>query len=186
MLLPEKNAAQFLALYTPLLYYAGNARGVLPEDMTFKEFLDEPMEVKVDCRDAIYSPTPLFDDFLEDNGDQLSEKERGIVGAWSKRYVRGKFVLLQHLKEHSIFLSTDKSLKAYGVLGLTTELSEMAPRAYLPVFLETVLLPYEGVVVCDGLVMMSNILIGPNMTSNMKADYKRLKQSGKVITSLES
>ena len=184
MLIPEEDAAQFIALYIGMLYYAGDARRVIPEDMEFDEFLDEPMEVKADCRDALYEPTPLFDEFLEDNGDQLSEELQEVVRAWGERYVRGDFVVLQHLQEHTIFLDTGSPPKAYAVLGLTTDLSDMAPNYTLPLFLETVLLPYKGVIVCDGLVRASRMLIGPNMTRNMKADYKRIKQAGRTITSL--
>ncbi|HKP53793.1 MAG TPA: hypothetical protein VJ183_14220 [Chloroflexia bacterium] len=184
MLIPESDAAEFIALYVGLLYYAGGSRGIIPDDMSFDEFLDEPTEVKVDCRDALYEPRPMFNEFLEDNADQMSAEQQEIVRAWNDRYVRGKFVVLQHLKQHAIFLSTDSSPKAYAVLGLTTELSDMAPKAYLPLLMETTLLPYKDMIVCDGLVRISPVLIGHSMTRNMKAEYAEIKRAGGLITAL--
>ncbi len=184
MLIPESEAAEFIALYVGLLYYAGDARGIIPEDMSFDDFLDELLEVKVDCRDALYEPQPMFNEFLEDNAGQMSAEQQEIVRAWNDHYVRGKFVVLQHLKQHTIFLSTDAQPKAYAVLGLTTELSDMAPKAYLPLLMETTLLPYKNKIVCDGLVRVSPIIIGSNMARNMKAEYAEIKRAGGLIITL--
>src|SRR5437588_6500631 len=161
-LVSEEAGLYFIALYTRLLYYAGQKRKVLPSKMTFDKFLDTSYQRKADCRDAIYEPTPLLDDFLADNADALSSEEQDIVRAW-KRYVRGTFVVLRHHKNYTIFLGTGEESRAYAVLGLTTDLAEMAPKPYLPVIVKTVLLPYEGVIVCDGLVVFHNVTIGPNM-----------------------
>ena len=119
MLLPQDDALHFISLYTMLLYHAGHERGVLPADMTFDDFLDEPLRLKVECREAAYEPSPLFDEFLAANSDILSDEEKNKVSDW-KRYVRGTFVVVRHLKKHSIFLDTESPPHAYGVLSLTS------------------------------------------------------------------
>lgn len=183
MLVHPDAAAKILDLYHQLLYFAGQRDKVLSKKLTYKKFLDKPLQIKADCRDSIYEPTPLFDDFLEVQGEQLSPEDRAIVAGW-KRYVRGTFVVLKHLKKHTIFLSGEEETRAYAVLGLTTDLSELLPSHVLPTYIETVLLPYKGVIVCDGILRGYNLLIGPNMTRDLKAEYQDIKKAGKVITTL--
>jgi hypothetical protein len=185
MLISQSAALHFISLYHMLLYYAGTTRDVLPPGMSFDDFLEEATNTKAECRDAIYSPHPLISDFGSNNSDILSEKEQEVLKAWAAHHVKGDFVMLRHLKKHTIFLNTADPGVAYGVLGLTTDLKEIVPNGYLPVYVRTVLLPYEGVIVCDGLVAMHNMLIGPNMSRNMREEYKELEKAGLVLTTLD-
>lgn len=61
-----------------------------------------------------------------------------MIASWKDR-VNGKFILLKHLKKHSVFMSDD----AYGVLGIFTPLATMFPD--VPMFVEAVLVPFRGV-----------------------------------------
>ncbi len=183
MLIPQDAADRFIQLYLRLMHYAGRERRVLPAGMTVDEFIDTPMEMKGRCRDAIYEPSPLFGQFLEAHNADLTDQEQALVSVWARHHVRGTLVMLTHRKEHTVFLDMRPPTHAYGVLGLTTELSKMFSERYLPVLVETVLLPYEGVVVCDGLIAVRSIIIGPNMERDMKAEYRDLKKRGQVIIS---
>jgi len=182
MRVAEDAAWRFIGLYMQLLYYAGQQRGVLPKRMTFEEFKQTPYAKKIDSRNAIYEPTLLISDFLEAATD-LSDADRAAVTAW-QRYVNGRFIILRHLKKHSIFMAADEPFGIYAVLGLTTDLPDLAPPERLPYIVRTVLLPYEGVIVCDGLLETYNVVIGATMRRNLNADYQEAKRAGKVITLL--
>jgi hypothetical protein len=183
MRVSQDAAGNFIRLYLQLLHYAGQRREVLSSDMSLEDFIEEPLELKVDCRDAIYTPSSLLDDFLAEQEGDLSTEEQNIVRAW-KRYVSGRFIVLRHLKKHTIFLDSASPTNAYGVLGLIDDLVEIFPKYVLPTFVETVLLPYEGVVVCDGLFRGYAITIGSNMRRGMNEDYKAIKDSERLITAL--
>ena len=183
MRVSQDAAGNFIHLYHQLLHYAGQRRDVLPSDMSLENFIEEPLELKVDCRDAIYAPSPLLDDFLADQESSLSAEEQDIVRVW-KRYVNGTFVVLRHLKKHAIFLDDASPANAYGVLGLIDDLEEIFPKPILPTFVKTVLLPYQGVVVCDGLFRGYGITIGSNMRRDMNENYKEIKNSGRLIITL--
>jgi hypothetical protein len=183
MKIAPQAAEDFIFLYHHLLYFAGQMRNFLPSDMSLDEFIDEPLETKAGCRDAIYEPLPLFDEFLATEGNRLTPKEQTAIQHW-KRFVRGDFIVLRHLKKHTIFLNTTEPSKAYAVLSLTTDMPELIPDFALPTYIETVLLPYEGVIVYDGIVLASPILIGPNMTREMKAEYTAIKKAKQVVTTL--
>ena len=50
--------------------------------------------------------------------------------------------------------------------------------------IETALVPYKGLIVCDGLIVNKNILLGKNMTKNCRDGYFQAKRSGDLIREL--
>ena len=105
------------------------------------------------------------------------------MDAWT-RSISGTFVVLRHLKKYTIFLHSTSPPSAFGVLGLTTDLEELLPKSRLPIGVKTVLLPYRGVVVYDGLLSVYDIIIGPNMRYGLNEAYKNIKNAGRFFTTL--
>src|SRR5260221_10545865 len=151
MRISDETADQFVKLYTKLMFFAGTQRNILPTYMTFKIFLAGEIEEKLACRQAIYQPRPIFDDFLIAGADKLSHADVAMVSSW-KRFVFTPLVMYRHLKKYTVFLTTDETPTGYGVLGLSTELGEMIPSAQLPMVVKTALLSIDGNIVCDGLL----------------------------------
>jgi hypothetical protein len=180
---PE-GARKFASLYIFLMYYAGQERKMLPRDMSLDDFKEASLEMKVACRNAIYEPRPLISRFLDANRYLLTEEAQATLASWARGYVKGSFYVLRHLKQYSIFLVADGKVRAYGVLGLNDELDKIIPKETLPAYVEAVLLPFEGVIVCDGLVSPVDVPIEPSMRQEMAQEYKALKQTGELITTL--
>jgi hypothetical protein len=185
MRISPEGARKFISLYIFLMYYAGQERHLLPPDMTLDEFKESELEVKIACRDAIYEPRHLIMRFLDANRELLTHEAQDTLASWAEHYVKGKFYLLRHLKRNSIFLLMGNKTKAYGVLGLTDELDKVIPKLALPAYVETVLLPYEGAVVCDGLVVSDNTPVTATVKHEMADEYKMIKQGGELITKLD-
>jgi hypothetical protein len=186
MRVSAQAARNFVSLYTLLLYYAGQVRKLLPAELTLDEFSEGPLGLKVRCRDALYEPTLLTGIFLEENSDLLSPEAQTTLVAWERSYVKGTFAVLRHLKKHSIFVSTEGTPRAYGVVGLTEELKDMIPRSIVPALVKTVLLPYEGVVVCDGLILAAgHVKLDPEMKREITEQYKMIEKAGELVTSLD-
>jgi hypothetical protein len=184
MRVSEDAARRFMSLYTTLLYYAGRERGVLPGGTGMDDFLDAPLELKVMCREVVYEPTPIISAFARVNADVLSDAAKQTLAAWAKHFVKGDFIMLRHVKTHTIMLGTKEPRVAYAVLGLTTDLPEMIPASRLPASVSTVLLPYEGVIVCDGLLTAPNAGVGPEMRRKLGQEYKAIEKAGGLITKL--
>lgn len=55
---------------------------------------------------------------------------------------------------------------------------------YLPVLAQTVLLPFKGMIVDDGLMSSYNISFGPGIRRNLNEDCKEAKAQHGVVTSL--
>lgn len=92
-----------------------------------------------------------------------------------------RFVLERLLKKHAIFIANEK---VYAVLALHNSFDEMIPKEALPVFLETVLLPFGDVIIYDGLIRGGNIMIGRNMAAGFKDTYMVAKRNDKIIANL--
>jgi hypothetical protein len=90
-----------------------------------------------------------------------------------------------HLKDYSVFMTTGKDQKAYGVLGLTDKIEDVVPPL-MPLYLETILFPFKGRIVYCGLMNTYNIHIGSNMRRGIQAEYQQAKRKFGVITSLDT
>ncbi len=123
----------------------------------------------------------LIDAYVRENPDDLPPEELSLIGKW-KGFIQGKFYIFRYLKTHAIFLGESK---VYAVLGLYESFDEVFHGWPLPVFIETVLLPFKGKIIYDGLCQRYNIQFGGGIRSGLNEDYLRAKQNGLIITSLE-
>ena len=95
----------------------------------------------------------------------------------------GKFYVFRELKKYTVFLSTTSPAIAYGVLALSQPFEELI-GPYLPVLTQTVLLPFKGMIVYDGLMSSYNISFGPGIRRISTQDFKEAKARHGIVTSL--
>lgn len=55
----------------------------------------------------------------------------------------------------------------------------------LPVVIDTVLLPYKGQIIYDGMGIIHNVSVGPGIRAGLQEEYLTAKQNGRLLTSLE-
>ena len=82
----------------------------------------------------------MIDSFVQENPQNFSEKKLSIVSNW-KNYIEGDFHIERFLKRYAVFI---KGADVYGVLGLHQEFNELIHRSNLPLYVNTVLLPFKG------------------------------------------
>ncbi|MCX6928397.1 MAG: plasmid pRiA4b ORF-3 family protein, partial [Verrucomicrobia bacterium] len=116
------------------------------------------------------------------NPAKLSEEELGIVLSW-RHLVTGRFIALRQLKKHMVLLACDAKSTAYGVTGLVDPM-ERVIRNPLPAMIETVLLPFRGKIVYDGIVSTFNVTFGPGSRRGFEEDLRIAKATNGIITSL--
>jgi hypothetical protein len=94
--------------------------------------------------------------------------------------VNKRFVVLRHLRKHSIFLSEH----VYGVLGLYTPLAAMLPST--PMFVEAVLIPFRQVIITDGLITVPAVQItfGAGARRIFNAQYTAARETSQIRTTL--
>jgi len=115
---------------------------------------------------------------------KLDEHETEIIRSWVKYHYRGEFYIVKYLKDGAVFLSSGKEEKPYLVKGLVSNFDEMWPKESLPFMVETVLLPFEGVITTCGLYYASNVFFGNNISREIREDCEQVELTYGLITSL--
>ena len=183
MQLSQPEADHFFRLYKPLLVYT-NQKLTVTKGLKKPEDLENcPMEKIGQIRNKLDQNPELFDDFVQEKNKELSQEDIEIIQSW-KKFIQGRFYLFRYLKKYTVFLSVEKPHKAYGVLSLYTSFQEMfGPQ--VPRLVETVLLPFKGQIVSDGLFQGGNISFGSGYRSSIKEIYEEAQARFGMITSLE-
>lgn len=181
--LPEEEERRFFRIWWSLLGFVNEKRRLVPD---WPKEPDSGGVVHADAdklRAALWRDDALRESFIAVNPAGLSERDLGIVASWTRR-IGKSFLVVRHLKGHSVFLDEGSPPRSYGVCGLHDPI-ETVVGSHLPVAVEAVLLPFEGRIVYDGLMKLYSVAFGPGMRENITAAYRAAREAGGIVTSLE-
>jgi hypothetical protein len=68
-------------------------------------------------RDALFAKRELIERFVQENPAGLPADELAIAASW-KHAIVGEFYVFRYLANYTVFLSSSKVAKAYGVLAV--------------------------------------------------------------------
>ena len=183
MLLEPQDVELFFKLHRSLMFFVNQRLKVVPDDIASPDaFAALSPQVRLKFRDALNAHVEQIESFVSENPANLSDDELDIVRSW-RHLVAGKFYVFRELAKYTVFLSTTSPAIAYGVLALSQPFEEQI-GPYLPVLTQTVLLPFKGVIVYDGLMSSYNISFGPGIRRNLNQDFKEAKARHGIVTSL--
>jgi hypothetical protein len=183
VLLTPQDAGLYFRLHRALMFFVNQRLRVLPDDVVSPDgFSSLSPELRLKVRDAFVQHTGLIEVFADENPANLTDDELAIVRSW-RHLVAGKFYIFRELKKYTVFLSADRQPVAYGVLALTQPFEELV-GPYLPVLAETVLLPFQGLIVYDGLLNAYRISFGPGIRRSLNERYKEARVRHGTVTSL--
>jgi Domain of unknown function (DUF6398) len=183
MLLTPQDVELFFKLHRALMFFVDQRLKVIPDEIASpEEFAALSPETRLKVREAFLSHADLLQSYVDENPARLTNDELDIVRSWQD-LVHGKFYAFRQLKKYMVFLSTDKQPIAYGVLALSQPFAELV-GPYLPVLTETVLLPFKGMIVYDGLMTSYRISFGPGIRRSLNESFKEAKARHGIVTSL--
>jgi hypothetical protein len=185
MKLSTADADHFFDLMWSLQFYVNHRLQLAPYLNTIQAYKNASFEEKAPIRTAVYENLSLLDDFIRENPSQLTAAELAIVRSWQEHALVGDFFIERFLKKGAIFLGEGPN-DIYQVWGLHDSLQEMFDGASLPIRVQTVLLPFKGHIVYDGLLSIYRIYFGSGVSSNLRESYMAAKQNGRIITNLEA
>lgn len=181
MKLNDKDYKQFIEIYNGLLYFVGINSNMFSGDLTLQQFLDKiSMQDRIKLRDDLFERPQYLEEFVETNKDNLSAEEKEIVLGY-KNFVKGQFYIVKFLAKYAAFMNDDY---VFGVLALGDTFDMFYHKSELPAIVKTVLLPFKGKIVYDGLMMASRVYFGSNYTSSILLNYNKLKAKYGIITEL--
>jgi Domain of unknown function (DUF6398) len=173
----------FFRLHRTLMFFVNRRLKVIPDKIASpEEFAALSPEVRFKIRESLNGNLALIESFAEENPARLSDDELDIVRSW-RHLVHGQFYVLRELKKYTVFLSATDPAIAYGVLPLSQPFEELI-GPYLPVLAQTVLLPFKGAIVYDGLLSSYNISFGPGIRRSLNESFKEAKRRHGIVASL--
>lgn len=181
MRLSPSDVELFYKLTYALHCFVNRKRTVVQDIATPEALRELPFEQKVRIRDALWENADLIDAFVRENPFDLPGEELEIVRTWS-HFVRGRFILLSYQKKYAVFLDDGVQL-AYGVLAISDDF-ETILGSDLPIVLQTVLLPFKGDIIYDGVMTSFNVTFGRGIRDRFKASFQEAKAKHGIITSL--
>ena len=157
MFLEEEQRDKLYELLFYLLDYTNNKYKInkrLLNKLDGKTPID-PREIQ-DIRKRLWKDNSIIEEYIKKNSQKLNEKDLNIIESWKNR-VEKKFIMAKHLKKHTIMMT---GKEVYGIVGISNEISEIIPTSELPIFVETVLIPFEGVITYDSILLPYMISLG--------------------------
>src|SRR5258708_3846285 len=183
MLLEPQDVELFFRLHRSLMFFVNQRLKVVPDDIANADaFAALSPQVRLKVRDALNAHVELIESFVGENPAHLSDDELDIVRSW-RHLVAGRFYVFRELTKYTVFLTTTDPAIAYGVLALSQPFEELI-GPYLPVLTQTVLLPFKGMIVYDGLMSSYNISFGPGIRRSLSEGFREAKPRHGIVTSL--
>jgi hypothetical protein len=183
MRLDPDDLRLFYKLYPALMLFVNQRLGITRTPLTKpEEFGRLPTEERIRLRDGLPEHMDLIDAFVSENPSVLPEDELEIVRS-CKDLVAGEFHVYRCLKNFTIFLTTGEPVVAYGVLSLTDTFEDLIGHR-LPHLCKTVLLPFKGRIVYDGMLAGYNVRFGSGIRRRLKESYDDAKERMGIVTSL--
>ena len=182
MILPPQETERFYRIWFALLRFTNEQRHLVPKLPAQPGKASLSPSVTNTIRQAVWADDPLRERFIAENPASLSQADLEIVATWRYR-IAGDFFVLRHLKKYTIFLKQGTPDRAYGVLGLVSPLEDIV-GPYLPVYIQTVLLPFRDHIIYDGLLAMDNMIFGSGIRRSLNMAYRDAQEREGIITSL--
>jgi hypothetical protein len=183
MLLTPQEAVSFFRLHRAVMLFVNERTRVLTGELAAAaDSGNLRTEALQPLRKVLLERLDLLDSFVEQNPAHLTEEELAVVASW-RHLVAGKFYIFRELKKYTVFLSAKGPPVAYGVVALTQPFEDLV-GPYLPVVVETVLLPFKDRIVYDVVLNKYNISFGAGFRRVLNESYQEAKDHLGIVTCL--
>ena len=183
MYLGEQDAIVFYRNWLRLLEFTNQRYQIYPSltEMVNAKMLN-PQEV-LQIRNKLWEDETLVEEYLQQYGKAMTMRDFELIKSWKNKLL-GKFILLKHLKKYSVLMHEEMGGKLYGVMGISNSIEDMFPPARLPIYIDAVLMPFEGKIIYDSLLLPYNIDFGSGIKRGLNEDYRNIKERHGIITTL--
>lgn len=135
-------------------------------------------------REVLWKSPALIDKYLEIKSNSLPAEQIEILKLWSTRYKKGLFFVLEYQSEYTLMLEINEVgvNRLYGVKGISNAI-EFTLQRNVPVSIETVLLPFKGMIIYDSFMASLSMTFGEGAKSELRDLHAQAMKFG-VLTSL--
>lgn len=180
MNLNDTDIKRFYHIWFNILEYVNENFNIVPELKNIHSMKNvNPQDIQP-IRERLWRDDSILDDIVNKNPFNLSISDLNIVESWKYR-ISDKFIIMKHLKKYTVMMGNKR---LYGVLGIVTPLCEMFPTYRIPLFVEAVLIPFEGKIIYDSILAPYNITFGSGSRRGFNDEYREIKNKFGIINTL--
>jgi|GEM_PF-3491156 len=181
MALPYFQVNHFYDIWLPLLQFVNQKMGCLSQQAM--QYLQdyENQEAENILRTALWENAWLIDDYLKENPNKLNNRDLSLIESW-KLFHYGDFTLCKVIRSQGIFAEFDEPRNFYSVCPLFSRFEDLFPE--FPLMVRTAIIPFENVLIYDGLVAAYPVQFGSGLRGIINEAYQNAKELGNIITSL--
>lgn len=188
MHLAQAEIEQFYQLWYALVWGINEKHKVIPHftKPVYGKRITVSQREFMRIRDKMWEHPKWIARFLKENdNEEFTEQERGIILSWSEYFVPGRFIIMRHLKNYSVFMriSENEPMMLYGAKGISDSFKDIC-QGNIHLMVETVLIPFGDKIIYDTFLASSNISFGSGMRESLNDEYRTAKQNYGIITSL--
>lgn len=180
MNLNDIEIKRFYNVWFNLLDYTNKKYKVAPKIKNLAQSQNINPQDIVPIREKLWESNEILHEVYNNNPFGFPLADLDLVNSWNNR-VSDKFVLMKHLKKYSVMMGGGR---LYGVSGIVSPLTEMYPPFVLPIFVEAVLIPFEGKIIYDSFMIPYSIRFGGGAKSGFNEEYREIKNKHGIITSI--
>jgi hypothetical protein len=179
MVLSNEQATLFYDLWIPLLDYVNQKYRLVKELYGMNSPKGLPLESVMKITNKLWEDISVIDEYLNLQSKKMTTEQVSIIEGW-KRVVHGRFIVERHLKSGSVLVSCDRNDEVYCVCGIYSSWREMLEGFPMPQIVQTSLIPFDNVIIHDGIVQPYGICLGKNMADEARQIYLKAKENGYI------
>ena len=178
MILTYEQADRFYTLINALLGYA-NERFEVVRELPLPIVDLESQSKAALVAETLWDSVGIIDDFVRENPFDLPKRFLDTALAW-KDALTGSFVFAGHEDGRALLMGDED---VFAVAGIQLEPSELLSE--WPDVGRTTLLPFDDLIVYDGMLNVLGIEFGPEVAASAQADFKERRAKGLVRTAAD-
>ncbi len=177
MVLSDEQARLFYKLWIPLLDYVNQKYQLVKELYGMSSPKGLPPESVAKITKKLWEDISVIDEYLNLQSEKMATEQVSIIEGW-KKVVHGRFIVERHLKSGSVLVSCDRNDEVYIVSGIYSSWREMLDGYPMPQIVQASLIPFENVIIHDGIIQPYGICLGKNMADEARQIYLKAKENG--------
>jgi len=181
--LSSEECRLFYETWFGLMSFVNERKGVIKVKIKpeYPNSVTDMMIHKV--REVLWENPELIDKYISET--ELPQEKIDILKLWRTNHKKGMFFILEYQPEYAVVIAPNEQGedRLYGIKGISNSVANTLQRN-LPTMIETVLLPFKGMIIYDS--FMSSMPIG--YAEGAKAAFREMHDKAikyGIITSLE-
>ena len=176
MKLSTKESQKYYEILSKLLYAVNEKRHVVLE-FDISDIMAIDLEKSAKIREELWSNTECLKDIIaEGEVHGFTAEELEILGEWHDYHIYSEFIIAEHRANHTVFMDIKNEERLYAVVGLLDPLKKVVPPRFMPGLAVTVLLPFKGKIIYDGILGMVDTSEDPLPREDFNKSYREAKR----------